>query len=175
MHSPCRNLLIAAICAANLLMVTAAVAAPEPTSGANGDNGGQGKVRGQVSVSNTVLIGKTLDVNKPYGSHLQPILDKIQANPTQRVKITQIVESYRTKIQPLRDEYKQKRQDFLSSMTSGSAAETIMTRQVELSHLSSEISSRYTLMRLEIRRQLTPQQILQFEDYAREHGWNRRQ
>ncbi len=175
MHSPCRFLLIAASLSANSLIVTAAIAAPEPISSIVNDSGARMKVRGQVTVSSTVLVGKALDVSKPYGSHLQPILDKIKANPTQRTKISQIVESYRTKIQPLRDEYKQKRQEFLSSMTSGSAAETIMTRQVELSHLSSEISSRYTLMRLEIRRQLTPQQILQFEEYARDHGWNRRQ
>jgi hypothetical protein len=105
---------------------------------------------------------------------LQPILDRIKASPEQRGKIKTIVESYRAKIQPLRDEYKQKQQEFLASMTSGSSAETIMTRQVELSHLSSEITSRYTLMRLEIRRQLSPEQVLQFEGYAREHGWNRR-
>jgi flagellar biosynthesis chaperone FliJ len=120
------------------------------------------------------MAGKGLDVSKPYGSHLKPILDRIKASDEQRTKISQIVESYRSRIQPLRDEYKQRRESFLASMTSGATAETIMTRQVELSHLSSEITSRYTLMRLEVRRQLTPQQILQFEAYARENGWNKR-
>jgi hypothetical protein len=115
---------------------------------------------------------KSMDVSTPYGSHMKPIMDRIKASPDQRTKISSIVESYRSRIQPLRDEYKQKRQEFLTSMTSGGTAETIMTKQVELSHLSSEITSRYCLMRLEIRRQLSPQQILQFEAYARENGWN---
>lgn len=113
-----------------------------------------------------------MDVSRPYGSHLKPILDRIKATSDQRTKISSIVEGYRSRIQPLREEYKQKQQEFLTSMTSGGTAETIMTKQVELSHLSSEINSRYYLMRLEIRRQLTPGQILQFEAYAREHNWN---
>lgn len=175
MRSSGRYLLIAASLAVHSLLATAAIAAPEPIAGTAADRLIDVRTKQQVTMSSQMLVGKTLDVNKPYGSHLQPILDKIKANPSQKTKISQVVESYRTKIQPLRDEYKQKRQDFLISMTSGSAAETIMTRQVELSHLSSEISSRYTLMRLEIRRLLAPEQILLFEEYAREHGWNRRQ
>jgi hypothetical protein len=113
-----------------------------------------------------------LDLSKPYGYHLEPILEKIQANTDQRQRITHIVVSYRTTIEPLRDQYKEKQQEFIGSMLSGGAAETVMARQVELGHLSSEITSKYCLMRLEIRRLLTPQQILQFESYGREHGWN---
>lgn len=120
-------------------------------------------------------LGKaaTLDVSKPYGFHLQPILDKIKADDQQRKRISEIVASYKTKIQPLRDDYKVKRQEFLSSMFSGGAAETIMSRQMELSHLSSDITSKYCMMRLEIRRALSPQQILLYESYSREQGWNR--
>jgi Spy/CpxP family protein refolding chaperone len=114
-----------------------------------------------------------IDVTKPYGYHLQPILDKINASAEQREKITQVVMSYKATIQPLREQYKGKQQDFIGSMISGGAAETIMSKQVELGHLSSEITSKYCLMRLEIRRHLTPQQILQFESYGREHGWNK--
>lgn len=114
----------------------------------------------------------TIDVSKPYGYHLEPILQKIKATPDQRTKIVVVVQSYRSKIQPLRDEYKQRRQEFITVMTGGAAAETIMAKQVELSHLASDITSKYTLMRLEVRRIMTPQQILQFEDYARQHGWN---
>jgi Spy/CpxP family protein refolding chaperone len=113
-----------------------------------------------------------LDVSKPYGYHLQPILDKINASSDQRVKITKVVASYRSSLQPLRDHYKEKQQDFISSMISGDAAEAVMSKQVELGHMASEITSKYCLMRLEIRRVLTPQQILLFESYGREHGWN---
>jgi Spy/CpxP family protein refolding chaperone len=116
----------------------------------------------------------TLDVSKPYGYHIEPILKKIKANDDQRLKIKNVVQSYRSKIQPLRDEYKIKRQEFITVMTGGGASETIMAKQMELSRLASEITSKYTLMRLEIRRVLSPPQILLLEEYAREHGWNSR-
>ena len=114
-----------------------------------------------------------LDLSKPYGYHLQPILESIKASPEQREKITGIVMSYRSTIQPLRDQYKVKQQEFINVMVSGGATELIMAKQLELGHLYSDIVSKYCLMKLEIRRLLTPQQILQFESYGREHGWNR--
>jgi hypothetical protein len=158
MHRSGSFLLLVACFSGNLLLPSEVQAAPSAKPAATG----------------TPIIGssKGMDVTTPYGSHLKPILDRIKATNEQRSKISQVVESYRSRIQPLRDEYKQKRQEFLTAMTSGGTAETIMTKQVELSHLSSEISSRYCLMRLEVRRQLSPQQILQFEAYARENGWN---
>lgn len=122
----------------------------------------------------TALAGSNskIDVSKPYGYHLQPILDKIKATADQRQKISQVVQSYKSTIQPLRDQYKVRQQEFISLMVSGGAAESIMAKQVELGHLSSEITSKYCLMKLEIRHWLTPQQILQYESYGREHGWN---
>lgn len=161
MHRPSPIFLSCAAFSVNLLLCCAVSAAPNAAPATK-----------TTALSAPILGGKTIDVSKPYGSHLQPILDKVKANGDQKTKISQIVESFKSRIQPLRDEYKQKRQDFLTAMTSGGTAENIMTKQVELSHLSSEISSRYCLMRLEIRRQLTPQQILLFEDYARQNGWN---
>jgi hypothetical protein len=128
---------------------------------------------GKSASTPATLSGKPgLDFSRPYGYHLQPILDKINASQDQRVKITQVVVTYRSTIQPLRDQYREKQQDFIGSMISGSAAEMIMSKQVELGHLSSEITGKYCLMKLEIRRLLNPQQILQFESYGREHGWN---
>lgn len=178
MHCFRRKFLPAAAITINLLLASTvgAVAAPQAAGVKAASTASPSEPRDKAATGATVLIGnsKGLDVSKPYGSHLKPILDRIKANSDQSSKIKHIVESYRSKIQPLREEYKQKRQDFLASMTSGGTAEIIMTKQVELSHLSSEISSRYCLMRLEIRRQLTPQQILEFEGYAREHGWNSR-
>jgi hypothetical protein len=170
MHGYWRFSLATVSISANLLLTAAALAGPTTTAVSVTTGTPSDKPTGSVfPVSNR----GGLDVNKPYGSHLKPILDSIKASTDQRTKISQIVESYRNRIQPLREEYKQKQQEFLTSMTSGGAAETIMTKQVELSHLSSEITSRYTLMRLEIRRQLSPQQILQFEAYARQQGWNK--
>src|SRR5579883_333494 len=95
-----------------------------------------------------------LDVSKPYGYHLNPILERIKASNDQRLKISQIMQSYRFKIQPLRDTYMLKQQEFISSMVGGGSAEQIMSKQIELGHLSSEISSEYWMMRLEIRRLL---------------------
>jgi hypothetical protein len=166
MHGFWRFSLLLASFSGNLLLAPGCLAGPQPNSPPN--------QKPSVTAGSTPIIGssRTPDVTTPYGSHMKPIMDRIKATTDQRTKIGQIVESYRSRIQPLRDEYKQKRQEFLTSMTSGGTAETIMTKQVELSHLSSEISSRYCLMRLEIRRQLSPQQILQFEAYARENGWN---
>src|SRR5581483_11602207 len=71
-----------------------------------------------------VLTGGSskIDVTKPYGYHLQPILDKIKASPDQRQKITSIVQSYKSTIQPLRDQYKVRQQEFISLMVSGGAA-----------------------------------------------------
>lgn len=113
-----------------------------------------------------------LEMTRPYGYHLEPILSKIQATSDQKVKITMVVMSYRSTIEPLREQYRTKQQQFIDSMLSGGAAETMMAQQVELGNLSNRISSKYCLMRLEIRRLLNPQQILEFESYGREHGWN---
>lgn len=116
-----------------------------------------------------------LAMHHPYGYHLGPILDRIKANAEQRQKISVIVESFRSTIEPLRDQYRQKQQEFIQSMTSGATDEAIMESQVELAHLQSQISSNYTLMRLQVRRLLTPPQIEQFEAYRREHGWTHAQ
>lgn len=166
MHRFWRVSLLLLSVSANLLLPPSSFAGPQPKA--------SGAATGKNAAA-ALPTGKNIDVTSPYGSHLKPILDTIKATDEQRTKISRVVDGYRSRIQPLRDEYKQKRSEFLTAMTSGGAAETIMTKQVELSHLSSEISSRYCLMRLEIRRLLTPQQILQFEAYARENGWNNRQ
>lgn len=154
-----------------LLLAPAALSKPADTAFAgNGRGLGSAPVLGVPGVFGASKTN--LDFSRPYGYHLQPILEKIKASPEQREKIIVVVQSYRAKIQPLRDEYKLKRQEFVAVMTSGAPAETIMAKQVELSHLASEITNRYTLMRLDMRRVMNPQQILLFEDYARQHGWN---
>ena len=116
---------------------------------------------------------KLRDFSKPYGWHLQPILKKINANESQKSKITGILQTYRIKLEPMRQEYRKVRDEFLNCITSNTAAESVMEKQVRLGHLSSDISSTYTLMRLEIRRQLTPNQIVEYEAYCRKQGWMR--
>ncbi|MBI4533884.1 MAG: hypothetical protein HY711_08035 [Candidatus Melainabacteria bacterium] len=108
----------------------------------------------------------------PYGSHLEPILQKIGATPEQRKRIAEIVMSHKPRIEPLRQEYKQKSQEFLTCLVSRKPAEDIMASQGELSQLYSVIVSQYNLMRLEIRRLLTPEQRVVFEEYRRQQGWS---
>ncbi len=142
-----------------------AQAAPAPESAATQ----------QVKAAQVPLPPKaSIDVSRPYGSHLQPILQKIKANAEQRQKITVIVQSYRSKIEPLRQDYRIKNQDFLASLINGCSSETVMAKQVEVGHLSSDISSKYCLMRLEIRRLLAPDQIVLYEEYIRQQGWSAR-
>jgi hypothetical protein len=111
--------------------------------------------------------------SKPYGSHLQAILEAVQATAEQRSAITSIVETFRPKIDPLRQVYRQKRTEFLSAITSGLAADEVMVKQNDLSQLYSDISCQYCQMSLEVRRQLKPDQIVQYEEYRRTQGWSR--
>lgn len=117
----------------------------------------------------SVAGGKSF--KQPYGSHLEPILKTIAATADQRKKITAVVQNYKPKIQPLREQYNQKRDEFLKSVCDGKEAELIMTQQVELGRLHSDIVSQYTFMRLEIRRFLTPDQIVLLEKYRKQQGW----
>lgn len=108
---------------------------------------------------------------KPYGYHLEPILKKLQATPDQRKKITDIVMSYKPKLEPLRQKYKQDSQEFLQWIISGMPAEQVMARQGELNSLYGTIVTQYSMMRIEIRRNLTPEQCKLFEEYRQKQGW----
>ncbi len=111
------------------------------------------------------------EMDTPYGAHLQPILTVIKATPDQKVKIAAIVESYKPKIEPLRQEYRIKSAEFLDMLMKGSPAEVIMARQGELNKVYSLIIVHYASMQLEIRKQLTPEQTVLFEQYRRQEGW----
>jgi Spy/CpxP family protein refolding chaperone len=113
-------------------------------------------------------------LKQPHGSHLEPILQKIHANPDQRTKITFIVTNYRPKIEPLRQEYRQKSQEFIDYIITGQPAEKVISRQTELNHLYGAIVTQYSMMRLEIRRVLTVEQSKLYEDYRRQQGWTKR-
>lgn len=108
---------------------------------------------------------------QPYGYHLKRILIKINATPPQQEKIGAIVESHRPKLEPLREEYRQKSEEFLTLICTGKPAEVVMTRQNQLNQLHNEIISEYCVMRLEIRRLLQPNQWELFQDYSRQQGW----
>lgn len=111
--------------------------------------------------------------SRPYGSHLTAILDTVNATPEQKTSITAVVEAFRPKIDPLRQTYNQKRQEFLTSITTGLSSDQIMVKQTDLSQLYSDISCQYCRMSLEIRRQLRPEQIVQYESYRMKQGWGR--
>lgn len=127
--------------------------------------------QGQVLVTSTA---PAKGFERPYGYHLQPILATIGASDDQKKRITVIVEHYRPKLEPMRVEYRQKSREFIDFIITGKPAEVIMARQVELNNLYGVINTQYSLMRLEIRRLLSPQQCVKYEEYRRTQGWQAR-
>lgn len=109
--------------------------------------------------------------SKPYGYYLLPILDYVHANKDQRDKISAIVQSYRSRIEPLSTEYKQKNQELLNNLSQGGSSEAIMGQQTHLGRLYSEITLYYCQMSLEVRKNLAPDQIVLYEEFKRQRGW----
>lgn len=107
----------------------------------------------------------------PYGSHLQPILETVHATPEQRKKITEIVLQFRPTIEPVMIKYREKRNQFLHSIVTGSPAEDIMSKQAEVNELFDKICNDYCLMNLKVRRQLTAHQCDLLQQYRRKQGW----
>lgn len=107
----------------------------------------------------------------PYGFHLQQILVRINATPPQQQQIAAVVEAHRPKIEPLREEYRQKSEEFITLICTGKPAEIVMSRQTQLNQIHNEITNEYCLMRIEIRRLLQPEQWGLFQDYSRQQGW----
>jgi len=132
---------------------------------------GSADMRQSQSSSSVSLSAGTKSFSKPYGSHLGPILQNIGASSDQRKAIGRIVENYEPKIEPLRQEYKQKSAEFIDYIVTGKSAGVIMARQGELNNLYGVIVTEYSLMRMEIRRLLTPQQCRLFEEYRARQGW----
>lgn len=112
--------------------------------------------------------------SKPYGHHLAPILEHIQASSTQRSQITSLVMSYRSKIEPLRNLYRQKSQEFLTCVVKGDTADLIISKQLQLGQLYADITSQYCLMSLAVRKLLKPEQIVLYEEYKKQQGWTRK-
>ncbi|MBX9569757.1 MAG: hypothetical protein K2X77_12745 [Candidatus Obscuribacterales bacterium] len=112
--------------------------------------------------------------NKPYGYYLNPMLDHIQADPDQRAKITVILQNYRGRLEPLRNEYNAKRQEFLTNVVKGVSSDVIMAQQIKIGHLYEEITSHYCQMSLEVRRLLKDDQIVRYEEFKRQRGWTRK-
>ena len=109
--------------------------------------------------------------DKPYGYHLNPILDAIKANSEQRKKITAILEEMRPMIEPLRVKFKEKQAVFLNGMATGASAEDLLCAQRELGQIRGEINDQYLLMRLRVRKLLNPTQIAPYEKYLAAQGW----
>lgn len=112
--------------------------------------------------------------NKPYGYYLNPMLEHIQANADQRTKITVILQNYRGRLEPLRNDYNIKRQEFLTNVVKGVSSDVIMAQQLKIGHLYEEITSHYCQMSLEVRRLLNPDQIVRYEEFKRQRGWTRK-
>lgn len=120
----------------------------------------------------SVVLGRNPTAfSKPYGFYLNPILEHIHANPDQRTKITAILQSYRGRLEPLRNEYKQKNQELLNKLSHGDKPEEIMNEQTHLGRLYTEITTNYCQMSLEVRKQLDPGQIVLYEEFKRKQGW----
>ena len=117
------------------------------------------------------VMAHASQMSQKHGSHLQPILAKIGATPQQRESITMIVMTHKPKLEPLRQEYKIKSQEFLDFIITGKPDDVIMSRQTELNQLYSTIVTQYSQMRIEIRKHLTPDQCVKFEEYRRAQGW----
>lgn len=126
-----------------------------------------------VTVTETTVQSSSSSSHKGYGSHLQPILAAINATPEQRQKITEIVAQFKPAIQPLREKYHQKRDEFLKAIGTGARPEDIMAKQCEVNELFDRIINEYCLMNLRVRRLLTPQQCDRFHAYKRAQGWTR--
>ncbi len=108
-----------------------------------------------------------------YGSHIEPILKKIEATGKQREDIKTIVEDFRPRIEPLRTDYNRLREKFLKELSSTEACNDLMNTQLELGHLDSSIRQEYLMMRLRIRTKLTAVQNKKLEDYRKLQGWSK--
>lgn len=148
--------------------VAAATCNVNPAWSQNADDPNAPKVT-NVSV---VLGGRPKDAfTKPYGYYLNPILQHIHANPEQKVKITAILQSYRGRLEPLRTEYRQKNQELLNKLSHGDKPEAIMDEQTHLGRLYTDITLYYCQMSLEVRKCLSPDQIVLYEEFKRKQGW----
>jgi hypothetical protein len=107
-----------------------------------------------------------------YGSHLVPILLAIHATPDQKKQISEIVEDFRPKIQPLKLKYKEAQSGFLSAMVSARAPEEVMLKQSELNELYIRIVNEYCVMNLRIRKLLNASQCQKYEEYRSRQGWS---
>src|ERR1700676_5522856 len=85
----------------------------------------------------------THQMSQAYGSHLEPILKAIDATAQQRKQITEILENFRPKIQPLKVKYKTVQEQFLTSMTNSRPAEEIMLKQEEMNEIYGRILNEY--------------------------------
>ena len=106
-----------------------------------------------------------------YGKHLEPILQRIKATEDQRKQLSAVVEDFRPRIEPLREKYRQTRTKFLEEISSSDCSDRVMVTQMEMGHLDSSIRREYLIMRLKVRKILTPEQDKKFEAYRNEQGW----
>ncbi len=144
----------------------------EPASNETGSIESSSKDDSEKSASSAIPSPRgPSSLSKPYGYYLKPILERIQANPDQSAKITAILESYRGRIDPLKTEYMHKNQEFLTNLSHGDDSAAIMNQQIQLGRIYSDITLYYCQMSLEVRRVLSPDQIVRYEEFKRQQGW----
>lgn len=115
--------------------------------------------------------GKKDQFSKPYGFYLSPMLIHIKANDEQKSKIKVIVESYRGRIEPLRNEYRQKNQELLAKLSKSETSANILNDQMQLGRLYTDINLYYCQMSLEVRKVLSAEQIVLYEEFKKQQGW----
>lgn len=126
----------------------------------------------ELQSTDKAIANKAGKFSHPYGYYLQPILEHIHANPDQRVKITAIVQSYRGRIEPLQTEYRQRNQQLLDKLSHGESSTSIMDDQMRVGRLYTDLNLYYCQMSLEVRKLLGPEQIVLYEEFKRQQGWN---
>ncbi len=98
-------------------------------------------------------------------AQLEVLLDRISASRKQREQINRIVSSYGADLKTLRKQLEASRSDFITNITQGKSPEAVMAKEAQLSKFTSSVEMQTSLMQLEIRKLLQPEQWRIFEDY----------
>lgn len=129
------------------------------------------KVLSQTTIIQTGEISAPQGPRKPFGSHLEPILKAVGASDDQKKTISEIVQDFKGRIEPMRKKHDELRDEFLSSLTSGKSGDTIIATQAEFNRVHSDLSAQYLALRLKVQQVLTPEQNEKYKIYREKQGW----
>ncbi|MBX9667142.1 MAG: hypothetical protein K2X93_05960 [Candidatus Obscuribacterales bacterium] len=133
----------------------------------------KGKVTRVLSQTTIIQAGAVPSAQgqKPFGSHLEPILKAVGASDEQKKTISEIVQDFKGRIEPMRKKHDELRDEFLSSLTSGKSDETIISTQAEFNRVHNDLSAQYLALRLKVQQVLTPDQNEKYKVYRDKQGW----